>query len=355
MLPAILPAQVLDIYNSVGNQYIRAAMVLVGSFLVFKLFLFISEKVILRLTRKTKTEVDDQLVERTRTPLSFIIFFFGLRLALLSISLDSRVKSILVFAIYSLVTIFVAVAVLAVLNVLMRNWGKKITARTKSTLDDHLIDLGYKTVRIVLIILAFLYVLNIWGVEIGPLLAGLGIGGVAIAFALQPTLANIFGGVSMILDKTLQPGDIVEVEGVSGSVIDVGIRSTKIRTWDNEVIIVPNGKLVNSTIKNITKPDMTIRVVIPFGVAYGTDAEKVKSIVMKLIKKVDGLLKEPEPFVRFMEMADSSLNFKAFFYVDDLSKKWPAVDFMNTAIHKEFKKARIEIPFPQMDVHMKKK
>ena len=125
-------------------------------------------------------------------------------------------------------------------------------------------------------------------------------------------------------------------------------------TFDNEIIIVPNGKLAESNIHNIAKPEPKSRVVIPFGVAYGSDIEKVRKIVMEEIKKIIGFIDDPEPVVRFIEMANSSLNFKAYFFVDSFEKRFNAIDEANTKIYNALNKAKISIPFPQVDVHLKK-
>ena len=133
------------------------------------------------------------------------------------------------------------------------------------------------------------------------------------------------------------------------------IRSTKIRTFDNQIITLPNGKLAADKIENYVQPDPTARVVVPFSVAYGSNIEKVKKIVLKEVSKVDGFKKDPEPFVLFLEMADSALNLKAYFWVKSYKKRYGALDEANTRIYNVLNKNKISIPFPQMDVHLKKK
>ena len=194
-----------------------------------------------------------------------------------------------------------------------------------------------------------------WGIQIGPLLAGLGIAGLAVALALQPTLSNIFSGVSMILDKTLKVGDLVYLDqNVKGKVERIGLRSTRIRTFDNELVIIPNTKLADSQIQNIALPEPKSRATVMFGVAYGSNIDNVKKIIIKELKTIKGVSKDPGPIVRFSEMADSSLNFKAYFYVDHFEDRASGVDEANTKIYNALNKAGIEIPFPQRDVHMKK-
>ena len=159
----------------------------------------------------------------------------------------------------------------------------------------------------------------------------------------------------IILDKTVRIGDLVYLEdGTKGKILHIGFRSTKIQTFDNELVIVPNSKLADGNVQNIALPEPKVRVVIPFGVAYGSDVEKVKKTVLKEIKKVNGLLDDPEPHAKFLEMADSSLNFKVYFYIKTFEERLSAVDQANTLIYNALNKAGFEIPFPQLDVNLKK-
>ena len=210
--------------------------------------------------------------------------------------------------------------------------------------------------KVIIFIAAFLSLLSFWGLEIGPLLAGIGIGGIAIAFALQSTLGNLLGGLSIILDKSVQVGDLVSLDNgaVYGKILKINLRSTKVQTFDNEIIIVPNSKLAENNIQNLAQPEPKSRVVVPFGVAYGSDIEKVKKIVLKEINTIANLVNVPEPTVKFLEMANSSLNFKAYFFVDSFENKFGALDEANTKIYNALNKNGISIPFPQMDVHLKK-
>lgn len=232
---------------------------------------------------------------------------------------------------------------------------KRVSKKTKSDIDDSLSGLIHSVLKGIWIVFVILYILNLWGVQIGPFLAGLGIGGIAIAFALKESLANIFGGVSIILDKTVRVGDVIFLDEVTkGEILKIGLRATKINTFDNEVVIVPNSLVANNKIQNIGQPEPKSRVKVQFGVAYGSDVDKVKKVVMKELKKVKNFTSEPEPKIRFMAMADSSINFDALFYVESWEHRMNAIDDANTRIYNALNKEGIEIPFPQMDVWLKK-
>ena len=341
-----------DLISFLQYSYIRAVVIFIVFFFISKIFVLISEKGLLKLAKKTKTKVDELIIEKTNKPISLILVLIGLRLAIIPIGLAENITRISNLIVSSFIVILVTYMITGIIDILLDNWGKGWAKRTKSSLDNQLMTLLHRFSKILFSILAFLFILDMWGVEIGALLASLGIAGVAVAFALQNTLGNIFGGISMIIDKTIKVGDIIEVDAeTKGYVTDIGLRSTKIRTFNNQIITIPNGKLAANKIENYVQPDPSARVVIQFGVAYGSNIDKVKKIVMKEIMKIEGLKKSNEPFVRFIEMGESALLFKAYFWVKDYKKRIPATDEANEGIYKALNKNKIVIPFPQLDVH----
>lgn len=340
----------------IQNSYLRALAVLIIVFIFLRVTIFIIEKIILRLTLKTKTDLDDLIVQKSSKPLTFIMFLFGINIALKELPLTTTLLEDISKIVSSFIILAIAYLVYVVVDlVVIRAW-KRFARKTKSDIDDSLVNLVHGIMKVILVIFSLLYLLDFWGIAITPFLAGIGIGGIAIAFALQSSLSNIFGGVSIIMDKSAKVGDLVYLDdGVTkGKIMSIGLRSTRIQTFDNEVVIVPNGVMANSKIQNIALPEPKVRVVIPFGVAYGSDIEKVKKVVLSEIKKVKNLISDPEPSVKFLEMGNSSLNFKAFFYVDSFENRFNAQDEANTRIYNALSKNKIEIPFPQMDVHIKK-
>jgi len=340
----------------IAHDYLRFVIVLLGGFLILRLFIFLLEKVVLQLTLKTKTKLDDILVKKLSKPLTFLVLMIVLRVALNELILGEKLGDVLNKIVFSLITLAIFIVVYVVFFLIMSRGWKKFNKNQDKGKNQGMFHLLEGILKVVFVICIFLIVLSLWGVAIGPFLAGIGIGGIAIAFALQSSLANIFGGVSLILDDSVRVGDLVNLEGgVSGKILKIGLRSTKVMTFDNELIIVPNGKLADSNIHNIAKPEPKSRVVIPFGVAYGSDIEKVKKVVLQELKKITGFTKDPEPSVRFLEMSDSSLNFKAYFFVDTFENRFNAIDEANTKIYNALNKAKISIPFPQVDVHLKRK
>lgn len=339
----------------IGNEYLRAGAIFIGVFLVVRILLFVLTRIIPVFTAKTKTDLDDVLLKKISMPLTVLAVLVGFRIALgefnivegVFVTIDGIFMTLIILA----ASVIVYYVVDAVVTIGYRDFGKKI----KGKVNESLLQFFHSLLKIIVMVGAFLVVLASWGIEIGPLLAGLGVAGIAIAFALQSTLANVFGGISMLLDRSINVGDVVELDdGTRGHIDKINLRSTKIRTFNNKLMIVPNGKLSESNIKNVALPGPETRVVVDFGVAYGSDVSKVKKIVAKELTKIKGYFKDKGVVVRMMKMADSALEFKAYFYMENFEDILTATDEANCRIYDALNKAKITIPFPQMDVHLKK-
>src|SRR3989344_5773063 len=337
------------------SPYFDSLLILVLFFVLSRIFVFIATRIILKLTKKTKTNVDDLIVVKTSRPISLILLTIGLMLALLPLGVRQPIAGIAENILGSVIVILITYIVIVVVDIFVDNWGMKVATKTKSAFDDELVQVFHRFTRIFLSIIGLLFVLTVWGGEIGPLLASLGIAGVAIAFALQSTLGNIFGGVSLIADKSIRVGDVIKIDSeTSGTVVDVGLRSTKIMTADNEMVTVPNGKLADSKILNYLHPDPSIRIMVDFGVEYGSSIDKVRKVVLGELKKIPVITKKPEPRAVMDEMGDFALKFKAFFWVKNFDQKFDTRFLVTEKIYNALTRNKIGIPFPTRTVYVKK-
>ncbi|MEK6808595.1 MAG: mechanosensitive ion channel family protein [Nanoarchaeota archaeon] len=337
------------------NKYLYAFLIFLAFFVLSKLVVLFIEKVMLRLAKRSKTELDDEILNKSKMPISLILFFWGIKLALIPIDIHAKVIDILYHIIDSLIIFTITHGVIKIVYVLISHWKKNWLHKTKTKLDDHLIGLFNRMAKYLLGLIGLMFVLQSWGIQIGPLLASLGIAGIAIAFAMQTTLANIFGGISLIVDETIRVGDVIKLDsGEIGKVNDIGIRSTKIMTPENIVLSLPNGKLADSRIQNFSQPNDIIRITLEIGVEYGSEPEKVKSIIFEELSKIRDVIKEPKPLIYFTEMGDFSLKFTVLFWVSQFDVKLSATDIALTNIYKALNKNKIGIPFPTRIVHLKK-
>ncbi|MDH4218089.1 MAG: mechanosensitive ion channel family protein [Candidatus Aminicenantes bacterium] len=335
-----------------GNMYLRFLFILVISLIVAFLVKLIMTRVLKPLAMKTKTKVDDLIIKSISSIIFFIIIVLGFRIGIQHFEFETALYSNLV---NSFLIIIVTVLVIRIISNFAKHWLKEWAAKTKSTADDRLIPLVAKILKVVTIILAFIFIFDVWDINISPLLATAGIAGLAVGFAVKDSLANILGGMQLVLDKTFKVGDKIQLEsGEMGVILDIGIRSTKLKTYDNEVIYIPNGNLANAKIKNFTVPDLSIRVNVNFGVEYGSDPEKVQQVVLEALKKIDTVLEDPEPVAQFMNMSDFSLDFIARAWVASYTEAYFMKIKMTEEIYKALNKANIGIPFPTRTVYTKK-
>ena len=343
------------VFELISNNYFRAFAIFIAIFLLLKSMMLILGKVIPRITSKTQTNLDDLIIRRSSVPLIIIAFLFGLKFAIYELGISNFIQGLSIQILNAGMILVGGILVYFILDSLIVVGFKEYGAKSKGKINESLVQFFHSILMIGVFITAFLFMLSSFGVQIGPLLAGLGVAGIAIAFALQSTLSNIFGGISLLLDRSINVGDVIQLpDGVSGKILKINLRSTKIKTFDNELIIVPNSKLSEGIIQNIALPEPKTRVVVPFGVAYGSEIEKVKRIVLKEIRSIEYFVDDPEPSVKFISMGDSSLNFKAYFYIKTYDDKLSALDVANTLIYNALNKAKIEIPYPKMDVYLKK-
>ena len=206
-------------------------------------------------------------------------------------------------------------------------------------------------VNIVLYIILSVTIIAIMGVPMASVIAAIASAGVAIGLALQGALSNFAGGIMILLFHPFRVGDFIEVDGFSGTVDDIDVFYTFLKTGDNKAVTVPNGSIMSNSVVNYSV-NGTRRVELNIGVAYGSDIDRVKAILLEEASKHELVLKDPEPFCRLSAQGDSALNFVLRVWVNT-ADYWQVNFDLLEAIHKRLEAEEIEIPFPQVDVHMR--
>ena len=207
-------------------------------------------------------------------------------------------------------------------------------------------------VNIVLYIILAVTIIAIMGVPMASVIAAIASAGVAIGLALQGALSNFAGGIMILLFHPFRVGDFIEVDSFSGTVDDIDVFYTFLKTPDNKTVTVPNGSIMSNSVVNHSV-NGTRRVDLTIGVAYGSDIDRVKAILLEEGSKHELVLKDPEPFCRLSAQGDSSLDFVLRLWTDT-ANYWQVRFDVLESIHKRLEAEGIEIPYPQMDVHVKK-
>jgi small-conductance mechanosensitive channel len=241
------------------------------------------------------------------------------------------------------------------INVFLDWYAQKIDANENRNLSGSLIPLLKKVSKIILFALAVVVVLAKFEIDISAFVVSLGVGSLAIALAAQETLSNMISGFIIMTDRPFRIGDRIRyADNQVGDVVDIGIRSTKILDFDNNIVIIPNNEIVKSRLVNITYPNSLTRVIVEVGVAYGTDIKKVKEILLKIANEDEACSKQIAPEVFFINFGASSLDFRLVARTDDYRNAWAMQCRMREKIYEEFNKHKIEIPFTQIVVHQSK-
>jgi len=221
-------------------------------------------------------------------------------------------------------------------------------SRTDASLRPFLKDITSILLKIMLVI----SVLGMLGIEMTSFIAILGAAGLAVGMALSGTLQNFAGGVMILLFKPFKAGDFIDAQGYAGSVSEIQIFNTILKTPDNKTIIIPNGGLSTSSMVNYSTEEKR-RVDWTVGVGYGDDLEHARSVIKKMCDDDSRIFKDPEVFIAVSELADSSVNFTVRAWVN-AADYWSVYFEMNENIYNTFNKEGLNIPYPQMDIHLHK-
>jgi len=338
-------------------QTLIKPLITMGISLIIALAINVGLKILMKKAEKTNTKIDDIILHAIGKPLYILVIVAGIYYAIhqtpyladMINSYDDGYRYR-----HFILTIFITWIVASLLKRIIKEYGYDIAAKTEGEMDDRLVALADMSITYIVWFIGIIFALSGLGYEITPLITTMGIAGLAIALAAQNLLSNVFGGVTITIDQLYKKGDRVEMGGIYGDVYDIKPRYTRIRTLNNTIITIPNAKVINEQIINYSVPDTTVRVKIPVGVAYGTDPKKVDEILLEIANKTPFVLKEPKALVRFIEYASSSQNFELIIWVKHYDDRHPVIDHLFREIFLRFKNEGIEIPFNQMDVHIKK-
>lgn len=327
-----------------------AAIVFAGILFFIRSIAF---KVLHKWADRSQTRVDDLIIESLKTPSIYWCLAIGLYVGVGISEIPEKYVSYIKKTIDIIVILSITIASANLAGQAFRNYIEKSAIPIPTT------GLAYGILKGTILVVGFLIMLTTLGISIAPLLTALGVGGLAVALALQDTLSNLFAGIHILLEKAVRIGDFVRLEnGQEGYVEDITWRTTRVRMLPNNIVVIPNNKLSQSIVTNYYLPEKRMSLQIPVSVSYSSDPEKVESVLIeeakRLAGKVPGLLADPEPFVRFIPgFGDSSLDFTLICQVQEFGDQYLAQHELRKRIFKRFKEEGIEIPFPHRTVYLK--
>jgi len=332
-----------------ANQYYAAgfwlAILLSASYLAVPLFFWLLSL----FTGKTETDFDDKLFAIIKTPVFWSVVLIGI---LLYIS-TSKILPIFFISLLKSFVVIIWISPFVKIIQLLLEYGSKYN---KGFVKQPIIPLLKNVSLVVIWSLAIYFLFGIWGISLTAWLASAGIVGIAVGFAAKDTLSNLISGIFILADAPYKVDDIIRLDsGEVGVVLHVGLRSTRIKTYDGAEITIPNAQIGNNKIINETgtRIEKKSRLKVPIGVSYDTDINVAEKILLDIAKEFDEVCDEPAPSVVFLNFGASSLDLELRVWLSDPSKRG-IKDNINRRILEEFRKAGIEIPYPKNDVYIKK-
>lgn len=332
------------------SAYIVPFAFLAGALLLGLLGKKIILKKIEKFARRTSWRGDDILIAVLKRWIVWWFLFAGAYLASISVPVEPGMLKLLHGAILVLTVLSLTICAAD----LSADFVDLYSASLKEALPRTTIFTNLT--RIFVFLIGILVIFNSLGISITPILTGLGIGGLAVALAMQETLANLFSGLQIIASKQIRPGDYIRLEsGEEGFVADINWRNTTVRELANNMNIIPNAKIAKTIIKNYSLPDKAMSVLIQVGVAYDSDLEKVEKATVEvageILQSVAGGASDFAPFIRYHTFGDSAVNFSVILRVNEFVDQYVVKHEFIKRLHRRFQAEGITIPFPMRTVH----
>lgn len=316
----------------------------------------ISERFIIRIliffAKKTRWEIDDIIVKSLKGKTIILFVLLGIYFGSFGIPLTVSHRDVL----YQTLTVLLILTLTSLCAHLVKNL---ITTYLRTVFKVYATTSLVGNILVIIIyIMGVLVILQTLGISIIPILTAFGVGGLAIALAMQDTLSNIFSGIHIVLSRKVRPGDFVELDTEEkGYVTDITWRNTTIRSLTNNMVIVPNSKMASVIITNYYQPIRETSLKIPVGVSYESDLDHVEEVTIRVAKEVlhenEGGVENFEPFIRYKEFGDFSIHFIVILRVIEYVNIYQMRHAFIKKLHKEYKKEGIEIPFPIRTVHVR--
>ncbi len=327
------------------EELLVSAGILLASYLGARFLSFLLGRMLSRAARRTARPLDDQAIKGLKRPLTYALFLLGAYAAVHRMPAPGGWIDRLDQALYALAVALVSLALMRAYGILLAWYSTE--SRRGEVLTTEFGPLLSKLGRLLIVLLGLIAVLNHFGVNVQSLVVSLGVGSLALGLAAQDTLANMFAGFTLMLDRPFKIGDRIQLStGEVGDVETIGMRATQIRTLDDTFLIVPNSSLTKERLVNLSRPSRSISTRLEVGLAYGTDLALAKRILREAALSSEYVEKERVPQVLVSRFADFSVNFQLVFWARDYTQQALARSQVHEEAYRRLREAGIEIPVP---------
>jgi len=341
----------LDQWVDVG---IGLLIVLLAAFVGRWLVPWVLGRIIGRITRRTKTKLDEAIVDAIKVPIFWFVLISAARVALALVDpLLGEWKRFLPDAYFVLNLSLFTVLLWVLIDVFTKWYSEEMQEKVGAKLEKQWMPFVRRLAIVVVVLIALTTAFSHFDVDVSGVVATLGIGSLAIALAAQASLADVINGFLIMIDQPYRVGDRIEVLDLDtwGDVVDIGLRSTRVRTRDNRMVIVPNSVIGKSLVVNYSYPDTQYRIQIHVGVAYGTEVELARETIVAAVREVEGVLEGKPVEALFLEFGESAMIFRVRWWIESYVDARRMFDRVNTKILQTLETAGIELPPPLREVH----
>jgi small-conductance mechanosensitive channel len=334
---------------ALSNPIILSVLIILGAVIAAKIMDMIFTRIFKRIVNKTQTNFDDRILQLLHRPIFYSILFIGFSVAVKTAELPNYIDYALV-GIFKTSTILIWLFVVMKVLILSMEWASQKTSNP--LLQQKTLPLFNNLGKIAICLFGIYFIFLSWDININGILASAGVLGVVLGLAAKDTVANFFAGIFLMADSPFKEGDYILLDtGERGYVKQMGIRSTRFMTRDDIEITIPNSVIAASKIVNESGGPAEIeRIRITLLVAYGSDIDAVKDLLISVAMANDNVQNSPEPRVRFREFAESGIELQLLFWIYKPEIRGRTVDAVNTEIYKQFSQNNISIPYPTMKV-----
>jgi MscS family membrane protein len=345
--------QVQSLAELIGpNAYLQALVIAAGFIAFGKIADWLLSRMIGRFAKRSKTDIDDRLIDLVHRPIFLSFVLLGLGLATLRIKLPEAAE-FLTLGILKTIAVLVWYNMLRHLSALVVQVAKR--RRNSKIVQTGMLALMQNVAKVVLFAVAIYFLFLAWKINVTAWVASAGIVGLALSFAAKDTLSNLFAGVAIVMDAPYKTGDFIILDaGERGVVTHIGLRSTRLLTRDDVEITIPNGVIGNAKIINEAGgPSEKHRIRVSVGVAYGSDIDHVIATLEQVAADNAEVCADPAPRVRFRTFGESSLDFQLLCWIERPVDRGRVNHELNCSVYRAFTDNDIEIPFPQRDLHVR--
>jgi MscS family membrane protein len=338
-------------YGNSLQSWLISLSIIVLSVLLGRVIYWLFSRFVRVFTSRTKSNMDDLVVDMVEEPVVFLVIVMGIWMALRSLDLPDVLDRIIANAYQVIIALLAGWLLSRLFDALYQQYLKPLADKSENDLDDQLMPIVSKGVKMIIWAMSIIIGLNNAGYDVAALIAGLGIGGLALAMAAKDTVSNIFGGVTIFTDQPFKIGDRIKIAGYDGTVVEIGVRSTRLKTLEGRIVTMPNAKFADAPVENISW-EPSRKIITKLGLTYDTQPQQMQD-AMDTLQQINqqNSATEDDAIIFFSEFGDFSMNITFIYYIRKGENIAATQSDINLQILTKFNQKGLEFAFPTQTLY----